>query len=96
MSRASEFYPPDTFLKDLLSGAPKKDVDDLSRRALQFTAKPPFQELDRECRLRALAWETFIVDAFRAYQETALSEVGPEPILGSRKMSRPEFWDYGM
>ena len=93
MSRAAEFYPPDAFLNDLLSGAPQKDIDDLGRRAMQFAVKPPFQELDRESRLQALAWEEFIVDVFRSYQETALHEVGPEPIIGSPKMRMPEIWE---
>jgi alkylation response protein AidB-like acyl-CoA dehydrogenase len=93
MSRAAEFYPPDTFLNDLLSGVPQKDVDDLSQRALQFAASPPFQQLDKESRLQAVGWEAFIVDVFRAYQEAALREVGPVPIVGPGKMSRPEFWD---
>jgi alkylation response protein AidB-like acyl-CoA dehydrogenase len=93
MSRAAEFYPPDAFLKDLLSGAPQKEVEAICRRALQFAAKPPFQELDRDARLQAIAWEAFIIDVFRTYQEIALREVGPQPIVGSRKMRRPEFWD---
>jgi hypothetical protein len=93
MSRAAEFYPPDAFLNDLLSGAPQKDIDDLGRRVMQFAVKPPFQELDRESRLQAVAWEEFIVDVFRSYQETALHEVGPEPIIGSQKMRMPEIWE---
>lgn len=92
MLRAAEFYPPDAFLEDLLSGAPREDIDDFGRRAMQFAAKPPFQELDRRSRHQAVAWEAFIVDVFRAYQETALLEVGPEPIVGSRIMSMPEIW----
>jgi hypothetical protein len=36
--------------------------------------------------------EDFCVDVFRVYQETALREVGPEPLIGSRKMSKPEIW----
>ena len=92
MLRAAEFYPTDIFLNDLLSGAPQNDIDDLGHRALKFAAKPPFQKLDRDSRLQAVAWEEFIVDVFRAYQETALREVGPEPIIESRKMSMPEIW----
>jgi alkylation response protein AidB-like acyl-CoA dehydrogenase len=92
MLRAAEFYPPDIFLNDLLSGAPQNDIEDLGRRAIKFADKPPFQELDRDSRLLAVAWEEFIVDIFRAYQETALHEVGPEPIIGPKKMSMPEIW----
>ncbi|MEN8689544.1 MAG: acyl-CoA dehydrogenase family protein [Desulfobacterales bacterium] len=43
MIRAAEFYPPEIFLNDLLSGAPPNDIADLGRRALQFATKPPFQ-----------------------------------------------------
>jgi alkylation response protein AidB-like acyl-CoA dehydrogenase len=92
MGRASEFYPADQFLGDLLSGALKTQIAELGRRALDFAAKPPFQELDKSSRRRAVAWEEFIVDVFRVYQERALREVGPEPIIGSSKMSMPEIW----
>jgi alkylation response protein AidB-like acyl-CoA dehydrogenase len=92
MSRAAEFYPTDIFLNDLLSGAPQNDIDDLDRRALTFAAKPPFQELDRDSRVLAVAWEAFVVDVFRAYQETALREVGPEPIIEASKINMPEIW----
>nr|ACV82568.1 acyl-CoA dehydrogenase domain protein [uncultured bacterium] len=92
ISRAAAFYPPEVFLNDLLSGAPLGDIADLGRRASAFTAKPPFQKLDPDSRLQAVAWEELIVDVFRAYQETALREVGPEPIIGSSKISMPEIW----
>ena len=92
MYRAAEFYPPEIFLKDLLSGAPQSDIADLGRRASKFAAKPPFQQLDRESRSRAVAWEELIVDVFRIYQETALREVDPEPIVDSSKMGMPEIW----
>ena len=92
ISRAAEFYPPETFLNDLLSGAPEKEIEEMSRRSVRFAAKPPFQKLDKDSRLQAVAWEELIVDIFRVYQETALREVGPEPIVGSSKMSMPEIW----
>jgi hypothetical protein len=92
IGRAAEFYPPDQFLGDLLSGARETEIAALGRRAMEFAAKPPFQKLDEASRRRAIAWEEFIVDVFRIYQETALREVGPEPLLGSAKMSMPEIW----
>jgi alkylation response protein AidB-like acyl-CoA dehydrogenase len=92
ISRAADFYPPELFLNDLLAGTPQKEIGDLGRRALQFTANPPFEKLDRDARLQAMAWEAFVVDLFRAYQETALREVGPEPIIGAEKSSMPELW----
>jgi alkylation response protein AidB-like acyl-CoA dehydrogenase len=92
MGRAAEFYPPDQFLGHLLSGAPQNEIAELGRRAVEFAAKPPFQKLDKGSRRRAVSWEEFIVDVFRVYQETALREVGPEPIIGSGKMSKPEIW----
>ncbi|MEJ2164768.1 MAG: acyl-CoA dehydrogenase family protein [Desulfobacterales bacterium] len=93
MGRAAEFYPPDRFLGDFLSGALEAEMADLSRRARQFAENPPFQKLDQASRRRAAAWEEFIVDVFRVYQETALREVGPEPLIGSGKMSMPEIWE---
>jgi hypothetical protein len=92
MGRAAEFYPPDQFLGHLLSGAHQNEIAELGRRALEFAVKPPFQKLDKGSRRRAVAWEEFIVDVFRVYQETALREVGPEPIIGSGKMNKPEIW----
>jgi alkylation response protein AidB-like acyl-CoA dehydrogenase len=92
IGRAAEFYPPDQFLGDLLSGALQTEITELSRRALEFAANPPFQKLDEDSRRRAVAWEQFIVDIFRVYQEAALREVGPESIIGSGKMSMPEIW----
>ena len=92
MRRAAEFYPFDQFMDHLLSGAPQNEIAELIRRAVEFAAEPPFQNLDKESRRRAVAWEEFIVDVFRVYQETALREVGPEPIVASGKMSKPEIW----
>jgi len=92
LGRAVEFYPPDQFLGHLLSGAPPKEIADLGRRAREFATKPPFQNLDKDARRRAVAWEAFVVDVFRVYQETALQEVGPEPIIGVRNMIKPELW----
>jgi alkylation response protein AidB-like acyl-CoA dehydrogenase len=92
MGRAAEFYPSDQFLGDLLSGASQNEIVELGGRAVEFAANPPFQKLDRGSRLRAVAWEEFIVDVFRVYQETALREVGSEPIIRSDKISKPEIW----
>ena len=92
MKRASEFYPYDQFLEDLLSGASQNEINELCRRASEFVTKPPFQKLDKDSRLRAVAWEEFIVDIFRVYQETALRAVGPDSIIKPNKISKPELW----
>ena len=92
LGRAVEFYPPEQFWRDLLSGALEAEIADLGRRALKFSDNPPFQKLDKTSRRWATAWEAFIVDVFRIYQETALREVGPAPIIGSGKMNMPEIW----
>jgi hypothetical protein len=60
---------------------------------MEFVANPPFEKLDRESRRQAEDWESFIVDVVRAYQETALREVGAVPIIGPHKMSAPEYWE---
>jgi hypothetical protein len=93
LGRAAEFYPPDRFLGDLLIGASEAEIADLGRRAAKLTADPPFEKLDADSRRRAVDWEKFVVDVFRIYQETALKEVGPAPIVGPGKMSLPELWD---
>jgi hypothetical protein len=90
--RAAEFYPADQFLVDLLSGVPPTEIAELSQRAMALADNPPFQKLDEGSRRRAVAWEQTIVDIFRAYQEAALREVGPGPLLGPDKMSMPEIW----
>ena len=92
MRRAAEFYPPEQFLEHLLSGASQNEIAELVRRASEFATKPPFQKLDKDSRRRAVAWEKFIVDVFRVYQETALQAVGPESLLRSNKLSKPEIW----
>ena len=92
MARAAEFYPPDLFLRDLLAGAPEAEVKELGRRAMDFATDPPFERVDRDSRRRAVEWERFIVDLFRVYQDTALREVGPEPIVGPHKIRLPDIW----
>jgi alkylation response protein AidB-like acyl-CoA dehydrogenase len=92
MVRAADFYPPELFLNDLLAGTPQDEIDDLGRRASQFATQPPFEKLDEDARRQAVAWEAFVVDLFRAYQETALREVGPEPIIPANKSSLPDIW----
>jgi len=92
IGRAAEFYPPNLFFRDLLSGAPEAKIQEMVNRAEYFIAAPPFQKLDEDSRRRAIAWESFLVDIFRIYQDTALKEVGPEPIVGTQKMSLPEIW----
>ncbi len=92
LGRAARFYPFDRFVADLLAGSPEAEITDLSRRMAQYTADPPFQKLDPASRQLAVGWEAFIVDLFRAYQEAALREVGPEPILSPAKLSQPELW----
>jgi alkylation response protein AidB-like acyl-CoA dehydrogenase len=92
MGRAAEFYPIKQFFSDLLSGTPQTEVAELGRRALEFTARPPFQELDEDSRRRVVAWEALIVEVFRIYQETALKEVGSEQIIGPDKMRMPDIW----
>ena len=92
LGRAAPFYPSDQFLADLLSGAPPADIAELGSRARRLTSDPPFEKLDRDSRRRAVDWEEFVVDVFRVYQETALQEVGPAPIVGPVKMSLPELW----
>lgn len=93
LERAAEFYPPDRFLGDLLTGASEAEIADLGRCARKFSADPPFEKLDADSRRRAVEWEEFVVDVFRLYQETALKEVGPAPIIGPGKMSLPDLWD---
>lgn len=91
MGRAAEFYPPEQFLEDLLAGADGKEISALTRQAREF-AQPPFQQLDAAARRRSVAWETFIEQLFRVYQDTALREVGETPIVAPERMRRPDFW----
>jgi len=92
MARGAEFYPPDLFLRDLLAGAPEADVKELGGRAMNFATDPPFERVDRDSRRRAVEWEWFIVDLFRVYQDTALREVGLEPIVSPHKIRLPDIW----
>jgi hypothetical protein len=92
IGRAAGFYPPQLFLNDLLAGAPQNEIAELGRRAADLAADPPFEKLDPDSRLRAAAWEELVVDIFRVYQDTALKEVGPEPIVAPEKIRLPDIW----
>ncbi len=92
LGRAAAFYPPESFLRDLLAGAPEEEVAELNHCALKFLGGTPFDRVDDASRRLATEWETFIVKTFRLFQETALKEIGPEPIIGSNLMRKPEIW----
>ena len=92
LGRAAAFYPLESFLKDLLSGAPDKEIEKLSRRAVEFLEGAPFDRVDEASRRFAMAWEDFVTDVFRLYQETALKDIGPEPIISPRVSSQSELW----
>jgi alkylation response protein AidB-like acyl-CoA dehydrogenase len=92
IQRASSWYPPEEFARNILQGVSKDTVESLSSRLKDFLVKPPLIELERGALERAAQWETFCDELFRAYQEQALNEVGKAPLLRLEKMSSPITW----
>jgi alkylation response protein AidB-like acyl-CoA dehydrogenase len=92
LARAAEWYPPAEFMADLLAGAPEKQIAAMAIELSGLLQDPPFDSLEAAQLERAAAWENLVKRMFRAYQEAALAEVGPEPLVDPAKLVMPELW----
>lgn len=90
--RVSSWYPQDEFVADLLEGAPKATVEELSTELRDFLRKPPFFELTSESLEQSARWDSFCDRLFKTYQIVALDEVGREPIVTPNKIAVPDAW----
>lgn len=90
--RVSSWYPEDQFVADLLEGAPKETVQEISSELKGFLRKPPFFELNSESLERSAQWDSFCDRLFKTYQTIALDEVGREPIVNPAKITVPDAW----
>jgi alkylation response protein AidB-like acyl-CoA dehydrogenase len=74
LSRAAAWYPPLEIARDILSGADKKVVADLSGRMKELSACNLLGE--GESSVSACEkWDAFCHDLYHAYQDIALSEI---------------------
>jgi len=92
LQRVSQWYPPGEFVRSVLQGMPEDLVNDLSAQLADFLEKPPLFELDSDSMERAVKWEEYCGTLFRAYQDSALKDVGKAPIVSPEKMAIPSVW----
>ena len=74
LSMSATWYPPGDFAKDILSGADKTVIADLSGRMKELSASNLFEDGDSSV-TACENWDTFCHDLFHAYQDLALKEV---------------------
>lgn len=92
LERAAPWYPPREFAADLLRGAPEHEIAAMAAELDELLQNSPFESLEPADLERAAAWEGLVERMFRSYQETALAEVGPEPLVNPEKLAMPELW----
>ena len=92
IQRVATWYPPKEFVGNLLRGADQSIIDALAATLGDFLSKPPFFALEPGAPERAAAWDRFCDTLFKAFQERALEEVGPAPVLSKEKMFIPSVW----
>ncbi|MFH1139968.1 MAG: acyl-CoA dehydrogenase family protein [Pseudomonadota bacterium] len=92
LHRVMAWYPPEEFTASALAGVDPALVADLGRRLRGFLENPPFLGATLETMKQAAAWEGFVDEFFLAYQERALAEVGPAPIVRDDLIGFPEIW----
>jgi len=92
LSRVASWYPAADFVADMLAGAPESVVEPLGRALAEFLQDPPFEGLEPAHLERAAAWERLVEELFHAYQEQALAEIGPEPLVDPEHLAMPRLW----
>lgn len=93
LGRAADWHPPREFAASVLVGAPKDKVEALGAELEDFVKNPPILGVSAETMARAARWDEFCDEFFRTYQEVALAEIGPAPIVDSELLSFPEIWE---
>jgi hypothetical protein len=90
--RVSSWYPQDEFVADILEGAPKETIEEISAELKGFFRKPPFFELGPDSLERSAQWDSFCDRLFKTYQTVALDDVGREPLVNPEKITVPDAW----
>lgn len=75
LRRVADWYRPDEFVVNNLTGASDEKVKELSEKLRTLLEKPFFDLSDHESIQAAKEWEQFCKEFFRVYQEQALAEV---------------------
>ena len=73
--RASEWYSPDAFVREVLKGLDAATVEPLASEMLELVGYPDLFQMDGKTLEMARGWEGFCHRFFHAYQDLALSEV---------------------
>jgi hypothetical protein len=71
----SEWYPPSEFAKNILLGADKRIVDELSGEISDLVSYPSLVEMNEETVRICQQWDNFCARLFHAYQDLAKNEV---------------------
>ncbi|ADK83877.1 acyl-CoA dehydrogenase domain protein [Desulfarculus baarsii DSM 2075] len=91
--RVQGWYPAADFVADMLAGAQPARVAELAAELAGFMADPPAVEATAQSMARAAQWERLVEELFHAYQDQALAEIGPAPIVSRELISFPAIWD---
>jgi putative acyl-CoA dehydrogenase len=75
LQRVSEWYPPSEFAQNILQGADKVIVDDLSKEISDLVAYPDLVTMNEETVRICRQWDNFCARLFHAYQDLAEREV---------------------
>jgi alkylation response protein AidB-like acyl-CoA dehydrogenase len=78
LQRASKWYKPETFVADLLKGAPGETVARLSKECGELIAYPHFAKTDAATIDAARRWKKLCLEITHIYQDVALNEIGGE------------------
>ncbi|WAA10131.1 acyl-CoA dehydrogenase family protein [Fervidibacillus albus] len=81
LSRASNWYEPTHFIKDLLKGVDESIIASFVQKMKQLQNIDLSTLTDQTSVQQAKEWERFCDDLFLAYQEQAWKEVGDAPIV---------------
>jgi hypothetical protein len=75
LQKASVWYKPEEFVKNILAGGDVERVDKLAAEMAEIVAYPNLLQADDETIQMSMRWDKFCHDLTHAYQDLALAEV---------------------
>ena len=75
LQKASAWYKPEEFVKNILAGGDVERVDKLAAEMAEIVAYPNLLQADDETIQMSMRWDKFCHDLTHAYQNLALAEV---------------------
>lgn len=75
LQKASAWYKPEEFVKNILAGGDDERVDKLAAEMAEIVAYPNLLQADDETIQMSMRWDKFCHDLTHAYQDLALAEV---------------------